>query len=113
VLDAALSVVQQRQPLLNVYVEDHPQTGPVGRLRRFVQTPGAVNAEAQSDLRKVARAIIAVADQTPAPTRLALGPDVYDYIHEELTTRIAELESLTDVSSGVAVDGPLPVANWR
>jgi hypothetical protein len=113
VLDAALSVVQQRHPLLNVYVEDHPQTGPVGRLRRFVQTPGAVNAAAQSDLRKVARAIIAVADQTPAPTRLALGPDVYDYIHEELTTRIAELESLTDVSSGVAVDGPLPVANWR
>jgi hypothetical protein len=112
-LDAALSVVQQHHPLLNVYVEDHPQTGPVGRLRRFVQTPGAVNAAAQSDLRKVARAIIAVADQTPAPTRLALGPDAYDYIHEELTTRIAELESLTDVSSGVAVDGPLPVANWR
>ena len=48
-----------------------------------------------------------------APTRLALGPDAYDYIHEELTTRIAELESLKDVSSGVAVDGPLPVANWR
>ena len=86
---------------------------PVGRLRRFVQTPGAVNAAAQSDLRKVARAIIAVADQTPAPTRLALGPDAYDYIHEELTARIAELESLKDVSSGVAVDGPLPVANWR
>ncbi|MBB5163457.1 AraC-like DNA-binding protein [Mycobacterium sp. AZCC_0083] len=46
----------------------------------------------------VARAIIPVADQTPAPTRLALGPDAYDYIHEELTTRIAELESLADVS---------------
>jgi hypothetical protein len=106
VLDAALSVVQQHHPLLNVYVEDHPQTGPVGRLRRFVQTPGAVNAATQSDLRKVARAIIPVADQIPAPTRLALGPDAYDYIHEELTTRIAELESLTDVSSGVAVDGP-------
>jgi hypothetical protein len=28
VLDAALSVVQQRHPLLNVYVEDHPHTGP-------------------------------------------------------------------------------------
>jgi hypothetical protein len=113
VLDAALSVVQQRHPPLNVHVEDHPQTGPVGRLRRVVQTPGAVNAAAQSDLRTVAAAIIAVADQTPAPTRLALGPDAYDSIHEELTTRIAELQSLTDVSSGVAVDGPLPVANWR
>ena len=110
VLDAALSVVQQRHPLLNVYVEDHPQTGPVGRLRRFAQTPGAVNAAAQSDLRKVARAIIAVAEQTPAPTRLALGPDAYDYIHEELTARIAELESLKDISCGVAVDGPRPVA---
>ena len=48
-----------------------------------------------------------------APTRLALGPDAYDYIHEELTTRIAELESLEDISRGVAVDGPLPIANWR
>jgi NAD(P)-dependent dehydrogenase (short-subunit alcohol dehydrogenase family) len=89
------------------------ESGPVGRLRRFIQTPGAVNAAAQSDLAKVASAIIAVADQTPAPTRLALGPDAYDYIHEELTARIAELESLEDISCGVAVDGPRPVATWR
>ena len=89
------------------------QSGPVGRLRRFIQTPGAVHAAAQSDLGKVAAAIIAVADQTPAPTRLALGPDAYDYIHEALTTRIAELESLKDISCGVAVDGALPEANWR
>jgi NAD(P)-dependent dehydrogenase (short-subunit alcohol dehydrogenase family) len=89
------------------------ESGPVGRLRRFIQTPGAVNAAAQSDLRKVAAAIIVVADRTPAPTRLALGPDAYDYIHEALTTRIAELESLKDISCGVAVDGALPVANWR
>jgi NAD(P)-dependent dehydrogenase (short-subunit alcohol dehydrogenase family) len=89
------------------------ESGPVGRLRRFVQTPGAVNAAAQSDLAKVGSAIIAVADQTPAPTRLALGPDAYDYIHEELTTRIAELESLKDISCRVAVDGPRPVATWR
>jgi NAD(P)-dependent dehydrogenase (short-subunit alcohol dehydrogenase family) len=89
------------------------ESGPVGRLRRFIQTPGAVNAAAQSDLAKVASAIVAVADQTPAPTRLALGPDAYDYIHEALATRIAELESLKDVSCGVAVDGPLPAASWR
>jgi hypothetical protein len=78
--------------------------------QRFSQTPGAVNAAAQSDLAKVASAIIAVADQTPAPTRLALGPDAYDYIREELTAGIAELESLKDISCGVAVDGPRPVA---
>jgi NAD(P)-dependent dehydrogenase (short-subunit alcohol dehydrogenase family) len=89
------------------------ESGPVGRLRRFIQTPGAVNAAAQSDLRKVASAIIAVADQSPAPTRVALGPDAYDYIHEALTTRIAELESFKDISCGVAVDGPKPTANWR
>jgi NAD(P)-dependent dehydrogenase (short-subunit alcohol dehydrogenase family) len=89
------------------------ESGPVGKLRRYLQAPRAVNAAAQSDLRKVASAIIAVADQTPAPTRLALGPDAYDYIHEALTTRIAELESLKDISRGVAVDGPLPVAAWR
>ncbi|HEV7837176.1 MAG TPA: SDR family oxidoreductase [Gemmatimonadaceae bacterium] len=89
------------------------ESGPVGRLRRFIQTPGAVNAAAQSDLRKVASAIIAVADQTPGPTRVALGPDAYDYIHDALTTRIAELESLKDICCGVAVDGPKPVANWR
>jgi hypothetical protein len=53
------------------------------QLRRFSQTPGAVNAAAQSALAKVASAIIAVADQTPAPTRRALGPDAYDYIHEQ------------------------------
>jgi hypothetical protein len=35
VLDAALSVVHQRHPLLNVYVEDHPQTGP-----GFCRPPG-------------------------------------------------------------------------
>jgi NAD(P)-dependent dehydrogenase (short-subunit alcohol dehydrogenase family) len=88
-------------------------SGPVGRLRRFIQTPGAVKAAAQSDLRKVASAIIAVADATPAPTRLALGPDAYDYIHQELITRIAELESLKDISYRVAVDGAGPVADWR
>jgi NAD(P)-dependent dehydrogenase (short-subunit alcohol dehydrogenase family) len=81
------------------------ESGPVGRLRRYVQTPGAVNAAARSDLRKVASAIVNVAAQTPAPTRLALGPDAYDYIHEALTTRVAELESLKDISWGVAVDG--------
>ena len=89
------------------------ESGPVGSLRRFIQTPGAVNAAAQSDLAKVASAIIAVADQTPAPTRLALGPDAYDYIHEELTARIAELEALKDMSCGVAADGRRPGATWR
>jgi NAD(P)-dependent dehydrogenase (short-subunit alcohol dehydrogenase family) len=89
------------------------ESGPVGRLRRYIQTPGAVNAAAHSELRKVASAIIAVADQTPAPTRLALGPDAYDYIHEALTTRVTELESLKNISCGVAVDGPRPPAHWR
>jgi short-subunit dehydrogenase len=89
------------------------ESGPVGRLRRFIQTPGAVNVAAQSDLRKVASAIIAVADQAPASTRVALGPDAYDYIHEALTTRIAELESLKDISCRVAAGGPKPAANWR
>jgi NAD(P)-dependent dehydrogenase (short-subunit alcohol dehydrogenase family) len=89
------------------------EPGPVGKLRQFVQVPGAVNAAAQSDLGKVASAIIAVAEQTPAPTRLALGPDAYDYIHEALTTRIAELESFEDISRGVAVDGPRPAVTWR
>jgi hypothetical protein len=89
------------------------ESGPVGRLRRFFQTPGAVNAASPSDLRKVASAIIALADQTPAPTRLALGPDAYDDIHEALTTRIAEMESLKDISCGVALDGPRPTVNWR
>jgi NAD(P)-dependent dehydrogenase (short-subunit alcohol dehydrogenase family) len=89
------------------------ESGPVGRLRRYIQTPGAVNAAAHSELRKVASAIIAVADQTPAPTRLALGPDAYDYIHEALTTRVTELESLKDISCGVAVDGPRPPVHWR
>jgi NADP-dependent 3-hydroxy acid dehydrogenase YdfG len=89
------------------------ETGPAGRLRQFLSVPGAVNAAAQSDLRKVASAIIAVAEITPAPTRLALGPDAYDYIHEALTARLTELESLKDTSYGVAVDGPAPAVDWR
>jgi hypothetical protein len=64
VLDAALSVVQQRHPLLNVYVEDHPQT----RLG-FCRPPSVppipvtvVEAAPGHSWRD------AVADQTPAPS---------------------------------------------
>jgi NADP-dependent 3-hydroxy acid dehydrogenase YdfG len=89
------------------------QTGPVGHLRQFASTPGAINAAAQSDLRKVAAAIIAVAEVSPAPTRLALGPDAYDYIYEALTARLTEMESLKGTSYGVAVDGPAPAVDWR
>ncbi len=44
------------------------------------------------DPRKVASAIIASAEQSPAPKRLTLGSDAYELIHAALTERLANLE---------------------
>ena len=43
------------------------------------------------DPRKVASAIIASTDQTPAPKRLTLGSDAYALVHAALTERLAAL----------------------
>ena len=50
------------------------------------------------DPAKVAKAVIDSVDQTPAPTRIALGSDAYGYIHAALTERLATLETQKDLA---------------
>jgi NAD(P)-dependent dehydrogenase (short-subunit alcohol dehydrogenase family) len=45
------------------------------------------------DPAKIADAIIASADQEPAPRRLVLGSDAYTFIHAALTARLEEIEA--------------------
>lgn len=64
---------------------------PVGDFRRLVASAGL--AMFPGDPRKVASAIIASADQSPAPKRLTLGSDAYALVKTALTERLAALES--------------------
>lgn len=64
---------------------------PVGDFRRLVATAGL--AMFPGDPRKVASAIIASADQSPAPKRLTLGSDAYELVRAALTERLANLEA--------------------
>ena len=47
---------------------------------------------------KMATVIIDSAEQNPAPVRLALGSDVYGYIHNTLSRRLAMLEAQKDLA---------------
>jgi NAD(P)-dependent dehydrogenase (short-subunit alcohol dehydrogenase family) len=64
---------------------------PVGDFRRLVASAGL--AMFPGDPRKVASAIIASADQSPAPKRLTLGSDAYTLVQTALTERLTALES--------------------
>ncbi len=64
---------------------------PAGDFRRMAASAGL--AMFPGDPRKVASAIIASADQTPAPKRLTLGSDAYALVHAALTERLAILEN--------------------
>ncbi|WP_413099361.1 SDR family oxidoreductase [Streptomyces sp. Inha503] len=67
--------------------------GPAGQIRSYLETVDNVTAEAPGDPHKVASAIIASADSTPAPRRLALGSDAYTAMRTALSDRIAELDA--------------------
>jgi NAD(P)-dependent dehydrogenase (short-subunit alcohol dehydrogenase family) len=56
------------------------------------------------DPRKVASAIIASADQHPAPRRLTLGSDAYALVHEALTERLAALEAQKELAHSTDVN---------
>lgn len=51
------------------------------------------------DPAKMAALIIASADQSPAPRRLALGSDAYAAMHRSLSARLAELESQKELAA--------------
>lgn len=53
---------------------------------------------APGDPVKIAAAIIASADQNPAPKRLALGSDAYGYIRAALSERLTALEQQKDLA---------------
>jgi NAD(P)-dependent dehydrogenase (short-subunit alcohol dehydrogenase family) len=69
---------------------------PAGDFRRMATTAGL--AMFPGDPRKVAAAIIASADQSPAPRRLTLGSDAYALVHEALTGRLAALEAQKELA---------------
>jgi NAD(P)-dependent dehydrogenase (short-subunit alcohol dehydrogenase family) len=75
---------------------------PVGDFRRLVASAGL--AMFPGDPRKVAAAIIASADQSPAPKRLTLGSDAYALVHTALTERLAALESQKALAHSTDVD---------
>ncbi|MFC4945223.1 SDR family oxidoreductase [Pseudonocardia sp. GCM10023141] len=67
---------------------------PIGAIRQYIDASGGnLTADAPGDPERVAAAIIASADVTPAPRRLALGSDAYAAIQAALTGRLAELEA--------------------
>lgn len=75
---------------------------PVGDFRRLAASAGL--AMFPGDPRKVASAIVASADQSPAPKRLILGSDAYDLVHTALSERLAQLESQKLLAHSTDVD---------
>lgn len=73
-----------------------------GDFRRMAAEVGL--AMFPGDPRKVAAAIIASADQHPAPLRLTLGSDAYKLVHGALTSRLAALEAQKDLAYSTDVD---------
>ncbi|NMO50027.1 SDR family oxidoreductase [Actinoplanes sp. TBRC 11911] len=81
-------------------------------LSAYDNTPGAMTRmiknlpPAAGDPAKMAEAIIASVDSSPAPRRLVLGSDGYKYIHDALLERLAEVEA--QETSAATTDAPLP-----
>jgi len=82
-------------------LEVYDQT-PVGDFRRMIVSAGL--AMFPGDPRKVASAIAASADQTPAPKRLTLGSDAYALVHKALNERLAALEGQKALAHSTDVD---------
>jgi hypothetical protein len=56
------------------------------------------------DPQKIASAIIASADHSPAPKRLTLGSDAYALVHAALTERLAALEAQKELAHSTDVN---------
>lgn len=68
---------------------------PAGDVRKAIES-GAFEITGNPD--KMADAMLVVADQTPAPVRLALGKATYSSIRTALLARLAELEAQKDIT---------------
>jgi NAD(P)-dependent dehydrogenase (short-subunit alcohol dehydrogenase family) len=80
-------------PALDAYADT-----PVGQMRQYVEAPAGVTANGPGDPDKIADAILASVDVSPAPRRLTLGSDAYQSVHAALTGRIEELEASKDLA---------------
>ncbi|MDJ1485462.1 SDR family oxidoreductase [Cytophagaceae bacterium YF14B1] len=81
-------------------MEVYAQT-PAGEVRRLIQN----NAfPIPGDPEKTAQAIIDSVDVTPAPLRLALGPDAYTAIRSSLVSRLDSLDAQKDIAMSTKVD---------
>jgi hypothetical protein len=58
----------------------------------------------RGDPQKIAKAMIACADEPLAPRRLALGSDAYEALHSTLTARLAALEAQQAIAFSTDVD---------
>ncbi|MFG2305260.1 SDR family oxidoreductase [Actinacidiphila glaucinigra] len=76
-------------------------SGPVGQVHQYLASSDNITANAPGDPQKVAAAIIASADTSPAPRRLALGSDAYNAIKAALNGRLVELEAGRDVAHSI------------
>jgi NAD(P)-dependent dehydrogenase (short-subunit alcohol dehydrogenase family) len=74
---------------------DAYNASPVSAVRRLLEEAVAIPP---NDPVKVAAAIIASADQNPAPKRIALGSDCYGAVHQALTERLADLEAQKELA---------------
>jgi NAD(P)-dependent dehydrogenase (short-subunit alcohol dehydrogenase family) len=92
----ASSSADMGQPL-DVY-----ENTPAGEFRRTAASAGL--AMFPGDPRKVAAAIVASAEQHPAPKRLTLGSDAYGLVRKSLTERLAALEAQKELAYSTDVD---------
>jgi NAD(P)-dependent dehydrogenase (short-subunit alcohol dehydrogenase family) len=74
----------------------------VGEFRRMVASAG--DAMFRGDPVKVAGAIIASVEQSPAPKRVTLGADAYREIHAALTSRLSTVEGQKELAHSTEVD---------
>jgi NAD(P)-dependent dehydrogenase (short-subunit alcohol dehydrogenase family) len=74
---------------------------PVGAIRRAA---AAGEIPIPGDPRKMAEAIAASADIEPAPRRLALGSDAYQFMRTALTMRLADLEAQKELAHSTDAD---------
>jgi NAD(P)-dependent dehydrogenase (short-subunit alcohol dehydrogenase family) len=94
--DWAGSNAERAQPLF-AYEEST-----VGAMRRRMAAAGL--QAFRGDPQKIAKAMIACADEPQAPRRLALGSDAYEALHSTLTTRLAALEAQQAIAFSTDVD---------
>jgi NAD(P)-dependent dehydrogenase (short-subunit alcohol dehydrogenase family) len=78
---------------------------PVGQIRQYIEGPESITANAPGDPQKIAAAILASVEVTPAPRRLALGSDAYQLMRAALSDRIDELDAVREIALSTDVDG--------